>query len=828
MQTTKSVHRMNSLGMLFLIFLLQLSIVSCGSTNVQNSDASTSDDQNEEPGESQFDKLQVISAVPVKLVGGEYVPVCRSTTAEPDGLQFTVLLQGTANTSDSGDRDISIKPFDQLKSGTVDSAKVTADLFDLEISCLESYPDDDLHQCADVGNVGKAVSIDRVDFFNYHEPELTNNEKVAVAVLMDISGSMNGLANPSYPFNEDSMDVVTNIIYDPISLAPDPMSMGTDQKNARYGALESFIKTLNDDDALILFSFNEYGIDVICEVAGKLGADKSAKLRECLHTSRAPILEPPEGSSKSALASLQGEERGRTPLWSAIEEVYPYMMGQTDESKSAGVGNYKLRHLLVIGDGPDTCAPAPEQNQCAGGCIVYSTSFETVRDLIEGDPMADRIPIHFVQMAANGYRERDPRQQEIACLTGGHHSFVNTLDIPSGKLEEVLTTTINRIRYTFRGYWRFEVPLTAVKDSNDPPPGWLYGLSGGGKVLPGPEDVLVETESNFSFKVNDDSVNGSNSADKRISFRKECDPDAASVCPASQVFNECSTWESWCDPQTLTCLSAQEWLPVGEESSCKPQDVIISLAVQTTVGDETETDTELIRLEDVETRCCHSGACMPPPPPTVPAAIAQPGSASSPCFTYDNSTGWVLNYPADPGQQKTECESYSDCEWLSQSLVNGGGEVLGCIANACSVACDSDTVCTEAVGPGYTCGEPNWLPGSTTCIKSCLKNGDCPGALACQEGQCRANTCKSYSTDECDDGYRCGGPSCQAGSCEGASDSCIFAQSWVYFSTLNASDGCTVDAVKPYLSKYSGAGPTVADWAYCSETKNCFAPPTTE
>jgi hypothetical protein len=424
-----------------------------------------------------------------------------------------------------------------------------------------------------------------------------------------------------------------------------PLANATDPKNARYAALESFLKTLNDDDAVILFAFNEYGIEVVCELPGKPGANYDNKIEECFSTDRSLILARSVESVKSALDSLQGEERGRTPLWSAIEKVYSYMQGFTYEAKAAGVNDYKLRHILVIGDGPDTCAPSPEWNQCTGGCVAYSTPYETVREMVEADPMDERIPIHFVQMAAKGYPDRDPRQQEISCLTGGHYSFVNTMDIPSNLLQDVLTTTINRIRYTFRGYWRLQVPLGMVRKANDPPRGWLYGVAGGGQVLPGDDDLLVPQESTFDFKVNDDSVYDLNNADKRISFRKECDPEAPSVCPESEAHNKCSSREWWCEAQTLTCRSAEAWEPNGNPSTCDPQGVYVSLETRTKMGSSAEVINELFKLDGIETRCCR-GDCMPPNPPEVPADVAKPDGMASACFWFDHDKGWVLTDPA--------------------------------------------------------------------------------------------------------------------------------------------------------------------------------------
>ena len=769
---------------ILLVFALQVVLSSCDATAILYVD------------QVKWDGLHVLSAVPVKKEAGEFVPVCRSLTEEPYGLQFNVLFQGTTKKGDSGERDISIKPYDLVDNQTIDPEKINAELFEINITCLESLPDDDLDHCGDFTG-GDDLPIDRIDYYRYNQPESTNNEKVAVAVLMDISGSMNGLAMPHYPYEEGPIETVGELVVD-LSLN------ATDPKNARYTAIDSFIKTLNDDDALIIFSFNESGIDVVCEINGKTGADKITKLEECFSTDRELVKGKDKGIPKTALESLQGEEKGRTPLWSAIEEVYPYMQGQTAESKTAGVNNYKLRHILVIGDGPDTCAAGPEQSQCDGGCVAFSTSYETVRDMIEFDsddnpvPMADRIPIHFVQMAAKGYPQRDPRQQEIACLTGGHYNFVNTLDIPMGRLQDVLTQTINRIRYTFRGYWRFDVPLGTVKKANDPPVGWLYALAGGGTVKRGVEGVLVKNDEVFIFKVNDEAVGDNNQADKRIAFRKECDPDGPSICPDGETFNECSSREWWCEEQTHTCMSALAWTPNGEKSSCSPRDVYISLRTTNTASGDT--DNELYPIKGVETRCCRGG-CMPPSPPAVPPEVAKPDGHASACFWYEENKSWVFMNPAQFDRDLVECIDTNDCDADNT-----------CVANVCVKTCFGPADC-EA---GETCG-PN-----SKCVRNCAGDGDCEGGWICSEGECMPQPCGGEADSECPDGYLCDGEQCEFDlDDEGA-------LAWVYFAQLNMKDGCGLEDFDPYLTEYASTDFELEDWSHCTSEVNCFQPPGSE
>ncbi len=758
-----------------LILAVQVLLSSCDATAILFVD------------QVKWDQLHVLSAVPMQKVTGEdgkpsYERLCRSSTEEPDGLQFNVLFQGTTKKGDSAEKDISIKPLDLVDNQTIDPALVTPALFEFGVDCLESYPDDDLYACANQFTGGGDLPIDDVSFFNYYQPGSTNQAKVAVAVILDMSGSMNGLATSFPPYNEDSLDKVSSAVVDPQANATDP-------KNSRYAALESFIKTLNKDDALIIFHYNENLFDIACEISGKPEASFDQKLADCFSTDRSFFLVDQDGNEKNALDELKGDERGRTPLWYAVESVYNVMKTHKVATK------YDLRHILVLGDGPDTCGPSTDVSQCTGQCLSYNTSYEQVRSLIQADLVEDRIPIHFVQMAAKGYPDRDPRQQEIACETGGHYAFVNALDIPDGRLQDVLSKVVNRIRYTFRGYWRFEIMLSTVKKSNDPDVGWLYGLQGSGKVLRGKEGMLVNQEDGFAFKVDDAEVSGTDNADGRVSFRKECDPADKDICPDSEPYNECSSLEYWCDEQTLTCKAAQAWKPNGEKSTCKPEEVYISLETRTKTGSTTQVGNELYKIGSVETRCCR-GDCMPPNPPEVPDDVAKPGGMTSACFWYDDNKGWTLQNPAKFDRDVVDCVDSGDC-----------GDEAACLANVCSRTCLFESDCDA----GQKCSQ-------SSCVNACSGKVDCPKGWDCNaEGLCRPQACTTDA--DCDSGYVCADELCEY-DFENPD-----AYRWIYFGTLNVKEGCAVEDFEPYLSKYSNGGFNEGDWSHCTSQVNCFQPP---
>lgn len=68
--------------------------------------------------------------------------------------------------------------------------------------------------------------------------------------------------------------------------------------------------------------------------------------------------------------------------------------------------------------------------------------------------------MHFVQFESKGYRGRDERQVEAACLTGGHYQFINNVDMlllsPSG-FQESLNAAIDNVRFALMGFWQLAI-----------------------------------------------------------------------------------------------------------------------------------------------------------------------------------------------------------------------------------------------------------------------------------------------------------------------------------------------------------------------------------
>jgi hypothetical protein len=588
--------------------------------------------------ERKWNQLFVVSAVPatkeVTAEGDRYQPVCRSSEVDPAGMIFNMLFQGTANKKDlESDRDLSIIPLDRVDRRVVKESTVQKDLFEIDGTCFEPLPDGSL---ACDGKVPSKFQTQDVGFHRYGKKATAGRGTASLAILVDMSGSMKGLVYPFAPYFEDSLANVSK------ALPPgfDTGSNATDPNWARIDAVEALIKNLNDKDQVILFTFNETKIDVACNLDPSYSFQE--KKQNCLSEKKSLILEGSMLSPKVPIRDIKGTEKGRSPLWTAVEEAYGLMKTSPKAQQAS------FQHILVITDGPDTCAPSPDLNRCSGMCAQFATSYETVRAAVEADEFDQRIPIHFVQLQARGYRTPDPLQQEIACLSGGQYVFINTLDIQVTNLKEVLEATLKRIGYMLRGHWKLAVKFEYLKKGDpDNKRGYLYALSGTGVLKAGDGKQLVKTDSLFSFLrgdqdagSGDSTIKGLAQVDRRLVLRKECKPGVDACLPKTlPAAGACHETRFWCDEQSLTCRSAEFWSEDGTDGGCADTTARIQISID-------KGGSETVNLGTVPTKCCH-GRCIPPRWPEPPWELVNPeGSATSVYFV--ESSEWVLRTPSSP------------------------------------------------------------------------------------------------------------------------------------------------------------------------------------
>ncbi len=594
----------------------------------------------------QADELYVIGAVPYRATDVDGAlrdsPVCRPEDGAPDGLLLQFVYKGYG-TKGGSDLDLAIRPGDRIIKTKVTEARMAASFGTVSLSCIEEAlrgavrcalgadcapgetcdPSPGKGFCVDAlascysGVQVAGVPVEDVSY-RAHTPE--RGVPIGVAILVDMSGSNKGFVKPYPPYHEVDNQDPSGLHEDALT---DFLPRGSDPNGTRMNAVKTIIENLNEDDRSIVFGFNEYGIDVVCALPGDPDADDAVKKDNCYTSNKSITL----GSGRfGPLDDYKSQVGGRSPLWTAIYEAYGYMR---DHPRTQAT---PFKHIVVITDGPDTCAEGPDLDRCSGPCAEdYNATWEETRNAILQDPYTNRIPVHFIQYQAKGYRDRDPRQMELACLTGGHHLFMNSLEFDKTILMQAFQDKARLLRYTFGGIWEAALPLAALGDEQALPPGRVFGVAGAGSLVPGDES-LVGLEQHFIFELTNDAV------DRRVHVRKPCATDAD--CPGPEEQDPCGSRVWWCGEQDHVCRAAAAWSENGGgRESCGHVDAVVRIQNRDLTGG-TGTSTHEVSLGDVPSVCC-TGACTPPAPPTVPEGLAEPDGTV--CFEYDHEKGWTFD-----------------------------------------------------------------------------------------------------------------------------------------------------------------------------------------
>ncbi len=507
-----------------------------------------------------FERSLVVSAVPLVENAGSsnnddnLVPAC---FVEPEdviaGFDINFVLQSSALESECAgerDRDRAIRPGDRIERRVVDpAASIGVEDFELDIQCVQPYPDENISStvCNPGGVTGVNVNVENLEWKRFHSAETNVRqgprrcEATSVALLIDQSGGMTGFVNPEIGYQQD--------LHGHFQIPGDEerRAVASDPDRHRLAAADDFISKLNARDELVVFGFQERSesadIEVLCD-APPLPAEGNyagtpeyiRKALNCYGRNRAIV--------RNAVRSGYGSEEGRTPLWDAVARTYEFL--RRDDVRAAD-----NRHIVVITDSPDTCNAAGDEflshrAQCS------ARSFEDLRDLVvEGNSIPGLPPthIHFVQIQARGYRDRDPRQQEIACLTGGHYIFINAFDTPrergTPELSAALIEALSRIRYSLAGHWRMRVSSPTFDVSPNQvgylAPGRLYSMAGElsfqSRIFTGEQRRVSVFDATGSLRTG--------AWDQRLAFRRAC-----TAC------NQCYD-EGTPDPCKIYCSEAQ-------------------------------------------------------------------------------------------------------------------------------------------------------------------------------------------------------------------------------------------------------------------------------
>jgi hypothetical protein len=496
----------------------------------------------------QFKTMDFVSVFPAyRDAEGNYERQCTPNDGrgrKPNALLFSLNMVGTEKnvTGDLSekDNDTSIRPGDLVKKGASDRAAVregdtiTAQHFLLDLDCLESYPDADLATTATCqGTAGPQDVVPnqltyRRLFQDVYRPSPKDREALAVAIMLDQSGSMKGFVD-----SESRLEVIggNSGPWDPVNWKDD----GTDPDNTRFTAVKSFFALLNANDRAAIFEFSEptgQGAKIVCDLV-KDGTEEQRR-QECFGSNHKLF------TGSAAFNALQGSPKGRTPLWSSIADVYGFMKAN---------GRSEVRHIIVITDGPDTCHPSSpdfrdqmrwfkngkyqplNQPSCADiGYDEFLTSvLADLKDLQGNWLPQEELPVHisFIQIQAPGYTERDARQQEIACLTGGHYTFINAQDLvsmgtsASKALQTAVSGAMQRMRGSLAGNWTVAVDLPDL--ANDRlPMGANVAIQGSVKLLDGPVTPEAQSLLRVGYIDTTSSANSIPTLDLRGAIRVPC------------------------------------------------------------------------------------------------------------------------------------------------------------------------------------------------------------------------------------------------------------------------------------------------------------------
>lgn len=468
--------------------------------------------------------VEFVSVVPVELTDGTPQRHCVSDDGAGINaleLAFNILSPGSQTSAgEADDRDLSIRPGELIKTPDeeyltlgvdgVDSIPCTdperqgqtcapsgyrllrPSHFSVDIDCMSPYPLASFEKACSTKQTLKNARPESVYYQSNFisgafrgKPEDSN---ISVALMIDQSGSMIGYVEPlsqvEYSTGLKTKDGANaNISSDGFA------DRATDYKAFRRTAAQRLVSLLNKGDRAGIFQFGEdvsrVGAKILCTSAND---DERLNRSDCFGINR-DIL------NSGVFSDLQNTPRGRTPLWMAVKDVYDFMKTESTP----------VKHIVVITDGPDTCASSspdfmPEvryfrastkkweigDQSAACSDTSYQDFLAHIHDDVydqEGNPKPiDQLPVHitFIQMQSKGYPMVDPAQQEVACLTGGHYTWVNSNDLPASReenkdnlsvwsgqhpLEMALLSAVTRFRNSLSGVWRMAVKVNDLSSA---------------------------------------------------------------------------------------------------------------------------------------------------------------------------------------------------------------------------------------------------------------------------------------------------------------------------------------------------------------------------
>jgi hypothetical protein len=264
-------------------------------------------------------------------------------------------------------------------------------------------------------------------------------------------------------------------------------------------------------------------------------------------------------SALDGTGGLQGGGKGRSNLWSGVDKTFTYMTSPQI--------NQRVKHIIVVTDGPDTCTddstdfqfcydfelleegPKP-QSPCPAAVNFATTkaSIEAYLQMKATSGQPNDLHVSFIHFQSKGYPNHDPRMMEIACMTGGHYKFLNFNKIASNSDErkKAIQDAAAGIRYAMGGYWAATFDTTPLTQDGNTDAFLVRGAShsfSGVLTMKANDMVPQDRTQEFGF--------GEANRDSRVTVVKGCRSDTDCMGDGG----DCGVR---CDPESRLCAGAAD------------------------------------------------------------------------------------------------------------------------------------------------------------------------------------------------------------------------------------------------------------------------------
>ncbi len=439
--------------------------------------------------------VRVVGAVPGVLGsdGQTFTPVCAPQADGANAFRVDLVLKSTPQQAEAlaDNRDLQIRPGDFIndKAVTVGGAQATLRPADFSFATASGTE----KKVGPITPAGKGPTLQdatvNVAALGFELHTASRTRPVAVAVIVDHSGSMFGWVDPDRFYETPSPVTVT-----PIQEAQ------SDPNRQRYLALqEKLAGELNVGDRLIAWFIREDGVHLACALPDTVLqsqglATLSQQEQFCFDSQARRYIADPNASDDAfdilaaagganKILGVDAQEMGRTPLWTAVAHAWDFLQKNTPggcRKSPASSTELNACHIVVLTDSPDTCSADGSYWVPAAGCdtgdpSIQPASFQAFLDIVVNTDDAQRIPVSFIQLQSKGYPEPDPAQVQVACLTGGTYQFINgnTLNKSGDQFRTALSDAVTNVRDTLGGVWHLLVTANTFFPSYQPAARWL-------------------------------------------------------------------------------------------------------------------------------------------------------------------------------------------------------------------------------------------------------------------------------------------------------------------------------------------------------------------